>query len=242
MPDASGGGVSMSADQTAALGAGKRAIPFLRDTLRALAAARSTEPLTENSADGEEDRSAAPRGARLGDMVDRLDERAFGLMLLFLALPCCLPFVYVLPQIVALPMLALAGQLAAGRHHPWLPKALADRRFDAGAFAGVLDRAERYVGWIEAVARPRLNAVTEGVGVRLVGVLLLAPCASILVPLPGTNTVPGIGVAITALGLIERDGAITCLGLVIGLLWVAALLIFGLEAASMLKDAISAML
>ena len=66
--------------------------------------------------------------AALGDVVDRLDERAFGFLLLLLALPCCLPFVYGLPQIVALPMLALAGQMAAGKRHPWLPKKLHDRR------------------------------------------------------------------------------------------------------------------
>ncbi len=230
MPDASGGETTMSMNGSDGASAPKRAIPFLRDTLRALAA--------EATSGGGE----AAGSARLGDMVDRLDERAFGLMLLFLALPCCLPFVYVLPQIVALPMLALAGQLALGRHHPWLPRALADRGFDAEAFAAVFDRAERYVGWVEAIAKPRLMAVTRGAGVRLIGLLLLAPCASILVPLPGTNTVPGIGVAIAALGLIERDGAITCLGVVIGLLWVAALLAFGVEAASMLKDAISARL
>lgn len=54
---------------------------------------------------------------------------------------------------------------------------------------------------------------------------MMIPAASILVPLPSTNTVPGIGVAITSIGLIERDGLMILLGLFIGLLWVAFLLI-----------------
>ena len=180
--------------------------------------------------------------ARLGDVLDRMDERAFGLLLLLLALPCCLPFVYLLPQLVALPMLALAAQLAMGRHHPWLPRKLHDRSFPISTFHGVVDRSAKYVGWFERLAKPRLLALTDGVGARIVGALLLAPTASILVPLPSTNTVPGIGVAIASLGLIERDGVLVLIGLFIGLLWITLLLFLGLEAAHLIKDWISARL
>ena len=90
-----------------------------------------------------ENGEAAKDSAKLGDLIDRLDERAFGLMLLLLALPCCLPFIYLLPQIVALPMLALAGQLAAGRQHPWLPNALHEREFSIPAFQSVITKSER---------------------------------------------------------------------------------------------------
>ena len=94
--------------------------------------------------------------AKLGDLIDRLDERAFGLLLLLLALPCCLPFVYLLPQIVALPMLALAGQLAAGRKHPWLPGGLHERKFSVPAFQRVVARSEKYLGWIDTGLTIRL--------------------------------------------------------------------------------------
>ncbi len=178
---------------------------------------------------------------RLGDIIDRLDERAYGFLILLLALPCCLPFVYLLPQIVALPMLALAAQMAAGRRHPWLPKALDDRRFSIPAFEKVLSRAARYIAFVERIASPRLTSVTGRLGARLVGILLLVPTASILVPLPSTNTVPGIGVAIAALGLIERDGVLVILGLALGFAWVALLAFLGLEAASLIKDWLSAL-
>ncbi|MEM1396177.1 MAG: exopolysaccharide biosynthesis protein [Pseudomonadota bacterium] len=188
------------------------------------------------------DASGPEKDPQLGDIVDQLDERAFGFILLLLALPCCLPFVYILPQIVALPMLALAGQLAIGKRHPWLPNKFRTRTVNAGAFASVLDRAEKYVGWVEAIAQPRVTFLTGHLGARLFGALLLIPCASILVPVPATNTVPGIGVAIASLGLIERDGVLTVLGVGIGLLWVALLLIVGVEAASIIKDWIAARL
>ena len=200
-------------------------------------ASANPSPQAEESEDGEH----GPRG-RLGDIIDRLDERAYGFLILLLALPCCLPFVYILPQIVALPMLALAGQMAAGRPHPWLPKALHDRSFSIPAFEKVLARASRYVGLIERVATPRLKPVTSHFGARIIGLLMLVPTASILLPLPSTNTVPGIGVAIASLGLIERDGLLVILGLFIGFLWVALLGFLGLEAASLIKSWFGALL
>ncbi len=178
--------------------------------------------------------------ATLGDVMDRLDERAFGLLLLLLALPCCLPFVYVLPQIAALPMLALAAQLAVGRHHPWLPGSLRNRRFPIVALQGVVKRSEKYLAFIEWFARPRFIAATGHLGSRFVGAILLIPTASILVPLPLTNSVPGIGVAIASLGIIERDGVLVILGLLIGLAWVGLLLFLGFEAADLIKDWIAA--
>lgn len=184
----------------------------------------------------------ADHTAKLGDVVDRLDERAFGFLLLLLALPCCLPFVYLLPQIVALPMLALAGQMAAGRHHPWLPRKFHERPFSVPAFQKVVTRSARYVGWVERFARPRLRPVTGHMATRLVGALLLIPTASILVPLPSTNTIPGIGVAITSLGLIERDGVLVVLGLLVGFIWVGLLLFLGAEATQFIKDWFAAQL
>ena len=199
----------------------------------------------DSQGEGEGQRTEAPDAEeaprpRLGDLVTALDERAFGLLLLVFALPCCIPILYGIPQIVALPMLALTGQIAAGRQSPWLPEALANRRFDAGAMKGVVRRAQRYVGWAERLARPRLTGLTEGVGLRVVGALLLVPCASILVPLPSTNTAPGIGVAVASVGLIERDGLLVLGGLLFGLAWVAFLVtitvLLGAEATSIVKD------
>jgi len=179
--------------------------------------------------------------ASLGDVLDRMHERGFGLLLLLFALPCCIPFLYGVPQIMALPLLALAAQLAAGRDAPWLPERLRARRASLASLRGVVDRAERYVGWVERLARPRLPWITDAVGVRIVGALLLVPCASILVPLPSTNTAPGLGVAILSVGLMERDGLLVLAGLALGLVWVALLVLVGAEALSIAKNALLAL-
>ncbi|MEM1409380.1 MAG: exopolysaccharide biosynthesis protein [Pseudomonadota bacterium] len=172
----------------------------------------------------------------LGALLDSLEERAFGLGILILALPCAIPFLYGIPQIVALPMLALAAQLALGRAHPWLPLALSRRRIEIEGLAKVVGRAERTIGFLERLSVPRWTALSDGIGARIVGALMLIPAASILVPLPLTNTTPGIGIGIAAMGLLERDGLLIVAGLLLGLLWVAVLLFFGAEAVSAFKD------
>lgn len=163
----------------------------------------------------------------LGNLVEGLEMRGYGLVLLILALPCCLPFVYLLPQIVALPMAVLALQMAAGRPAPWMPEKLAGRAMSIASLRSVVARAKTWGGWLEALSHPRLAGLTGPLGTRIAGGLLVVPCLSILVPLPLTNTVPGIGVALASVGLIERDGLFVVGGLFLGLFWVLALLVGG---------------
>jgi len=86
--------------------------------------------------------------------------------------------------------------------------------------------------------RPRLGFLTSGRFDRLIGLLFCVFCASILVPLPLTNTVPGFAVAIAAFGLLSKDGLLLLGGLVLGSIWVSLLVMapfLGLAAFSILS-------
>jgi hypothetical protein len=61
---------------------------------------------------------AGDDGLTIGQIVDRLDERSFGVLILILAVPCLVPALYGVPQIVGIPILLLAGQMLIGRHEP----------------------------------------------------------------------------------------------------------------------------
>ncbi len=175
---------------------------------------------------------AGPEGFTLHEIMDRLDERAFGAMLFVLALPCCIPFLYLIPQIVSLPMMALAAQMVMGREEPWLPAGLASRKIDKKGLNRTATGGRKWFGWIEALAKPRLTFLTGKRSERLIGILLCIFCASILVPLPMTNTVPGFSVALASFGLMYRDGFLVLIGCVLGLVWVTMLvfgLVFGLD-------------
>jgi hypothetical protein len=66
--------------------------------------------------------------------------------------------------------------------------------------------ARKWFGWVEALARPRLLILSGPTAERMVGGVFVLFCASILVPLPATNTTPGIAIALASIGLITRDG------------------------------------
>ena len=133
-------------------------------------------------------------------ILEQLHERAFGLFLLILALPCCIPFLYGVPQIVALPLMFVSVQIMFGRRVPWLPGKLAARRVATASLHRLAERAGPWLRRIEAVSKPRLGVLTRRPMDHFVGAALVLFSASILVPLPATNTVPGFAVVVVAMG------------------------------------------
>ena len=164
-----------------------------------------------------------------------LNERAFGLFLLVLALPCCIPFLYGIPQVVALPLMLVSVQILLGRRSPWLPAKLGQRTVSIEGLQSLSDRAGPWLRKIEAISRPRLSILSRPPLDRLVGLGLVVFSASILVPLPGTNTVPGVAVVIIAMGLLQRDGILILLGLILGTAWIATLIVAGATLATLLR-------
>ena len=191
------------------------------------------DTLTEMATEAPED------GLSLREIMDRLDRSAFGALLIVLAMPVSIPFLYGVPQIVSVPMIALAGQMVIGRKEPWLPAKLAQRRLSKSGLTQIATGGRKWFGWVERLARPRLQFLASKPAERIIGVLLCVFCASILLPLPLTNTVPGIAVAIVGFGLLARDGLVIIPGLLLGAGWVTGLVIFGEALTRIIRDFLS---
>ncbi|MAP93694.1 MAG: polysaccharide synthesis protein exod [Ponticaulis sp.] len=183
--------------------------------------------------------SAPEDGLSLAQIMEALDERAFGAILFALAIPCCIPFLYGVPQIVALPMMAIAFQMVMGRSEPWMPAKFSARQIDRAGLTRIAKGGRSFFGWAEKIASPRLTFLAHHRAQRIVGAILCLFCGSILVPLPLTNSTPGFAVAMVAFGLMALDGAMMLLGMVIGLAWIGFLLILGPVA---LKELIKALI
>ena len=168
-------------------------------------------------------------------IMGQLHERAFGLFLLVLALPCCIPFLYGVPQIVALPLMFVSVQILLGRETPWLPERLATRTVSTEGLQNLALRAGPWLRRIEAISRPRKAQLTRAPLDRIVGLALVLFSASILVPLPGTNTVPGFAVVLISMGLLQRDGILVIIGMLLGTAWIASLIFAGATLVSLIK-------
>lgn len=169
-------------------------------------------------------------------ILHQLHERAFGLFLLILALPCCIPFLYGIPQIVSLPLMFISAQIVMGRRDPWLPGKLGERTVTKDGLDKLSQRAGPWLRRIEGVSKPRLALLTNPPLDRFVGLALVLFSASILVPLPGTNTVPGFAVVVVAMGLLQRDGILVIIGSLLGTAWIASLIFAGATLASLIKN------
>ncbi len=170
-----------------------------------------------------------PDGATVGDIVDQLDERAFGLLILIFALPCLVPG---LPgaQIIAIPIFLLCLQLMVGRREPWLPGWVLRLRVKKSWLDGIAGFCAKRLSWTERVARPRLTFLASGAAERLMGLILALAAVTIMLPI--TNTIPSVAITVATVGLIQRDGLFTLGGALIALAWVS--LLAGLVAAVIL--------
>jgi hypothetical protein len=170
--------------------------------------------------------STGPDGTTVGEITDRLDERAFGLLILLFALPCLVPG---LPgaQIIAVPILLLCLQLMIGRNEPWLPGWVLRLKVKKPWIDGVAGFCEKRLKWTETVVRPRLKFLATGLAERVLGLVLALAALTIMLPI--TNTIPSVAITTATIGLIQRDGLLTTAGAGLALAWIA--LLCGLVAA-----------
>ncbi|MEG9525710.1 MAG: exopolysaccharide biosynthesis protein, partial [Hyphomicrobiales bacterium] len=71
-------------------------------------------------------------------------------------------------------------------------------------------------------SRPRVSVFETALGMRGMGIVLLALALALIVAAPIVGQIPlGLAVCLVGLGLVERDGVVVMGGLVIGLFGVA---------------------
>ena len=113
-------------------------------------------------------------------------------------------------------MFFLAIQLIIGRDRPWLPDKIMNGSMSLKSVQGFVSKGNFWLRKIEALTKPRLSYICTSIPGRvIIGVAIALMSISMMIPIPGTNTLPAIGIFVTGFGLVEDDGAISLLGLVI---------------------------
>lgn len=167
-------------------------------------------------------KDAGPDGMTIREVLDHLDERSFGLLIAILAIPCLVPGLYGVPQVVGLVILLLAAQILVGRVEPWLPDVMLDRRISKGWLETMATFADKRMRWTERVSRPRLTLLATGLGERIAAAFMIVATLTIVIPF--TNTVPSVALTLLAVGLIQRDGLFVGAGAALTTAWAGFLL------------------
>lgn len=171
----------------------------------------------------------------LFEVKEALHERGFGLIMLILSLPLCIPLplppgATALPSI---PLLLFSLQMVMGMDSPWMPKWLGNKTIKRQTLAAIIEKGAPYLQKVERFLHPRFSFSSTVGGEKLIGIFCLVFSLSIAVPLPLTNFIPATGIAVMSLGLLSKDGITVIVGMIIGSAGVTLttiLLIFGKKA------------
>lgn len=143
-----------------------------------------------------------------------LGERAFGIVLLFFALPSALPFSFIpgISLIFSVPILLFAFQMVFARKTMWLPKIIAERTIHQETMAKFIHNTVPYLIKIEYFLKPRWLFMTSRFMEIIHGIVIFFLALLLMLPIPFSNFIFATLLIIFSLGLIEKDGLFLIIG------------------------------
>lgn len=174
----------------------------------------------------------APPDMTLGDLLGAVGRRSYGPLLLVIGLFAISPATIVpgMTWLAAALTLLIAGQMALGLNHPWLPRwALQARAPRAMVRLGVSE-ARGWSRFIDGALTARLTFLARPPFVNVVALMCIG-AALVTFPLgliPLAPLAPGLAVVFFGLGMTAHDGLWLLGGAMVlgGAGWLAAPLIF----------------
>lgn len=151
----------------------------------------------------------------ISDLLTALGDRAIGALMFIFAVPNVLPTPPGTSTVLGPPLIFLAAQLAFGRK-PWLPKFITKRSLARTDFLALINRIVPWLERAEKLLRPRATFLATPPMEYVVGVMCLVLAVVLALPIPLGNMLPALGIALLALGVLERDGYWVAAGLAVG--------------------------
>ncbi len=180
---------------------------------------QSADAAEQSLAEGLREMLERAEGERIsmGQFFEGFREKGFGILLMMFSLPSALPLPapgYSIPFGIILALLAL--QLLVGRRTPWLPQWVLRISFKRSFMEKMVPAGIAFLARTEALVRPRLQWFAGRAGQLVPVLLVVVMAACMMVPIPGTNTVPAMVVFLIGMGLSQNDGLVLCLGSLAG--------------------------
>jgi len=141
----------------------------------------------------------------VGDLVQAMQDRAFGALLLVFAFPNILPSPPGLAAVLGLPLVYLSTQMMLGQL-PWLPKFIANRSMTHQNFVTVVEKGTPWLSRAERLLQQRVGFMTSAPVERFLGLVCLIIAVVLMLPIPFGNMLPSLAICLIALGVLERDG------------------------------------
>ena len=148
-----------------------------------------------------------------------------------------------LSTITGVPMLYVLAQYFAGHPVPCLPATIGKRGLPRGKLQDFLNRARRFIRWLENTVHARYEGWVNGVPRRLLLFALSIDVLILALPIPFDNFFPAWAILFFCFALIEDDGLMAMFGwamTVVTACWTVFLLMVGHAAISAAISALKA--
>ncbi len=179
----------------------------------------------------EVDRGAAAPDMTMGELLNAVGRQSYGPLLLIIGLFAISPATIVpgMTWFAAALTLLVAGQMALGFKHVWLPGWVLRAKAPRPLVRAGVRKAREWTSFVDGLLRPRLTILSRPPFVNLIALFCIA-AALITFPLgliPFAPLAPGLAVVFFGLGMTARDGLWLALGALAvgGAGWLAAPLI-----------------
>jgi hypothetical protein len=148
----------------------------------------------------------------LGWLIHSLHKRSFGIIMLLIALVAIAPGLSI---VAGLLLMIPAFQMIAGKPAPVFPRRIATRPLPTKQLAAVVQRSVPVLRYLEKAVHPRWHTPLEATK-RLVGaVVLMLSATLVFIPIPLSNVVPALVIALISLAYLEEDGVLLLIAVLI---------------------------
>ena len=160
---------------------------------------------------------------KISELMEDFHENGILLAMIFFSLPVAIPLPYPpgFTTVMGIPLMILSIQMLLGNKKVSLPQKINDYELKNSTLRAISDKVVPRLVSVEKYVKPRFSFAKSVYCEQFIGFISLLAAFSVALPIPLTNAIPALGIAVMALGLLNRDGLVIIVGFfitVIGLL------------------------
>ncbi|KAF8818490.1 exopolysaccharide biosynthesis protein [Rickettsia endosymbiont of Cardiosporidium cionae] len=162
------------------------------------------------------------------ELIESLSDNSILLPLILFSLPIGIPLPYPpgFTTVVGIPLLFLSYQMIIGSKTIKLPGILSKYKIKNSTLITICNKIIPIIKFIERYIKPRMRYPNSPYCQKISGILCFIASLSIAIPLPFTNAIPALGVAVISIGLINRDGIAIIIGILITIIGIIVAIFF----------------
>ncbi|WP_233426664.1 exopolysaccharide biosynthesis protein [Rhizobium mongolense] len=160
----------------------------------------------------------AKGGLSIGEALESMGRAGIAFTVLFLAIPALTPIPGPFGMVFGTTLALVSLQISAGRRTVWLPAIVRNRQVTFATLDLIVRHAVPMIARVEKVVRAdRMKVLTGSTAQALLGLPIFLLAVVIALPIPFGNVLPVLSLLILSVAMMEGDGLVTLIGLLLAL-------------------------